>query len=302
MLLRLHTDDGLEGVAEGPIKPTWTGTTAGTLTAALNEMLLPALDKVDLADAAAVRKCLAPFPENRLAKALIDNACWDLRAQALGTPLWRIWGGTREVPLSWTVTRAAPALMAREAAEMVDRYGFRTLKVKGGQGFETDAGALREIRSAVGSEVDFYVDANSTYTAEQAPAYVRMLAENGATHAEDPCDLRPNRWFRETQLASSIPLVVDARCLSTEDAELFLEQGARAIGVKSKRVGASLALDIARLADCRVNVGLHAESALGALASMQVAAAFPRHTATRLISITPGTNPNAVVGTIVSAH
>src|SRR5688572_31611227 len=68
LLLRLYTDTGLEGVAEGPIKPTWTGTTRNSLTAVLEELLLPALNGVDLADEAAVRKKLAPYPENRLAK------------------------------------------------------------------------------------------------------------------------------------------------------------------------------------------------------------------------------------------
>jgi L-alanine-DL-glutamate epimerase-like enolase superfamily enzyme len=283
MLLRLYGDDGLEGVAEGPIKPTWTGTTRGVLAAALDEMLLPALDGVDLADTAAVRKRLAPFPENRLAKGLIDNACWDLRAQAQKTPLWRLWGGAPEVPLSWTVTREKPSVMAREAADMVDKHGFRTLKIKGGQGFETDAQALREIRAAVGPAVSFYVDANSAYTREETPRYVDLLADHGSTHAEDPCDLRPNRWFGDMQRASPIPLVVDQRCLSAEDAESFLEHGARAIGIKSARVGPSISFDIARLADaagCRVNVGLHAESALGAFASLNVAAAFPQREGT----------------------
>jgi L-alanine-DL-glutamate epimerase-like enolase superfamily enzyme len=230
-----------------------------------------------------VRKRLAPFPENRLAKSLIDNACWDLRSQAQRQPLWRLWGGTAKVPLSWTVTREKPHVMAREAADMVEKHGFRTLKIKGGQGFETDALALKEIRAAVGPSVSFYVDANSAYTRDETPGYVRLLADHGSTHAEDPCDLRPARWFGDMQRSSPIPLVVDQRCLSIEDAELFLDQGVRAIGVKSTRVGPSLALDIARLADaagCRVNVGLHAESALGAFSSLNVAAAFPKRDGT----------------------
>ena len=33
MLLRLFSDEGFEGVAEAPIKPTWTGTTPRSLAA-----------------------------------------------------------------------------------------------------------------------------------------------------------------------------------------------------------------------------------------------------------------------------
>jgi L-alanine-DL-glutamate epimerase-like enolase superfamily enzyme len=107
-----------------------------------------------------------------------------------------------------------------------------------------------------------------------------MLAEAGATHAEDPCDLRPDAWFEKTQAESPLPLVVDARCQTAADARLFLERGARAIGIKPTRVGASSALETARACDrgnVRVNVGLHAESALGSIAASHVAAAFPRH-------------------------
>lgn len=280
MLLRLFSDEGFEGVAEGPIKPTWTGTTPRVLSAALDDLLLPALEKVDLADSEAVRAQLERFPENTLAKGLIDNACWDLRAQAAGKPLWQLFGGTPEVDLSWTVTREAPQAMAREAQERVERNGFRTLKIKGGQGFETDARALREIRAAVGPGIRLYIDANAAYRQDEAQAYLRLLAEHGASHAEDPCELRPDGWFTRTQAESPLPLVVDSRCQTLADAHLFLERGARAIGIKPTRVGATIALETARVCDggnARVNVGLHAESALGSIAASHVAAAFPRH-------------------------
>jgi L-alanine-DL-glutamate epimerase-like enolase superfamily enzyme len=243
-------------------------------------MLLPALEKVDLSDAGAVRTKLESFPENTLAKGLIDNACWDLRAHASGKPLWQLFDGAPQVTVSWTVTRDSPQAMAREAADRVERHGFRILKIKGGQGFDTDARALREIRAAVGPGIGLYVDANTAYRQDEAPAYLRLLAEGGATHAEDPCELRPDAWFTRTQTESPLPLVVDSRCQSLADARLFIERGARAVGIKPTRVGATVALETARVCDegnVRVNAGLHAESALGSLAASHVAAAFPRH-------------------------
>lgn len=279
-LLRLRSRDGIEGVAEGPIKPTWTGTTPRALAAAIEDLLVPALDRIDIDDPLAVAQRLASFPENTLAKGLIDNACWDLRASLQGQPLWKLLGGRAEVTLSWTVTRAAPEAMANEAARMVDRHGFETLKIKGGQSFEIDVRALREIRSAVGASVRLYVDANAAYGADRGRDYARLIAAEGATHAEDPCDLAPDAWFEETQRTSPIPWVVDARCQTLRDAALFLGRGARAIGIKPTRTGASASLEIARLAErsgARSNVGLHAESALGSLAASHVAAAFPAH-------------------------
>ena len=61
--------------------------------------------RVDLADAGAVAAALEKVPENRLAKAIVDNACWTLRAAVAGKPLWQLLGGQREVELCGMVTR-----------------------------------------------------------------------------------------------------------------------------------------------------------------------------------------------------
>ena len=119
-LLRLVGDDGAVGVAEAPLRPTWSGVSPRSLAAVLEDLLLPAVQEIDAGDAAAVSRQLARFPESFLAKMLIDNACWTLRAAAAGKPLWQLLGGQANVEVSWCVTRQPPEAMAREAAEIVD--------------------------------------------------------------------------------------------------------------------------------------------------------------------------------------
>jgi L-alanine-DL-glutamate epimerase-like enolase superfamily enzyme len=277
-LLRLTSADGAEGIAEGAVKPAWSGVSPRSLTAALEDVLLPRLDGVDLADAEAVTARLQAVPENGLARGLVETACWTLRAAAAGQPLWRLWGGEPRVDLGWTVTRQAPAAMAAEAAAMVERFGFRTLKVKGGQGTATDLGALAEIRAAVGDRVTLYVDANDAYAPDEALAYVRRLAAAGAAAAEDPCPLAPDAAFEALQRAAPIPILVDGGCVTRQDAALFLARGATALAAKPGRVGLTEARAIAGLAEAagaRTVAGLYAESALGALLGLQQAAAVP---------------------------
>lgn len=268
---------GVEGVAEGTLKHTWSGVSPRVLAAALEDIILPRLSGVDLGDPAAVSAAWRGVPENTLAKTLADNACWTLRAAAAGSPLWSLWNGRRRVEIAWTVTRQPPATMAAEAAEVCARHGFRTLKVKGGQGVDTDLRALEAIRAAVGAGVEIYVDANSEYPAPQALAYVRALAEAGITLAEDPCPMEPGAAFEALQQASPLPILVDRSCASSRDARLYLERGARALSAKPGRVGLSETRAIAALAgaqDARVAVGLYAESLLGTLISLQQAAAL----------------------------
>ncbi len=86
-LLKLESDAGFAGIAEGTIKNTWSGVSPRSLEMALEDVILPLLEGVELADERAVAAAHARIPENRLAKGLVDNACWTMRAAAAGVPL-----------------------------------------------------------------------------------------------------------------------------------------------------------------------------------------------------------------------
>lgn len=274
VLLRLHGTHGESGVAEAPIRPSWSGVSVRSLVAALEDLLLPALQGLDLGDPDAVRSALDRFPENGLAKMLVDNACCALRADVRQQPLWALWQGRQAVDLSWCVTRQPPLAMAREAAAMVERHGFRTLKVKGGQGLADDLVALREIRAAIGPSVALTVDANCAYPTADALGYVQALAEAGAILAEDPCPLAPDAAFSRLATQAALPLLVDTACANARDAAAFLGQGASALSIKPGRIGFTESERIRQLADAagaRVSAGMYAESALGSLLSLQFA-------------------------------
>lgn len=277
-LLRLTDSDGIEGVAEGTIKATWTGVSPRSLAAAFEDFLMPKVLGAECVGAAGVMQRLAGVPENRLAKAMIDNACWQIEACRAGRPLWQLWGGAPSVELTWAITRQPPAVMAAEAADVCTRHGFRTLKVKGGQGLDTDRAAMREIRAAIGDAVTLYVDANSAYKRSEGLSYSLAMRDAGATVCEDPCPLKPDAEFSALQSAAGLPVLVDRTCTSALDAAHYLEKGAIALSTKTGRIGFSEAREISSLAaahGARVALGLYAESALGTLISLQYGAAIP---------------------------
>ena len=276
-LLVFEGDNGQRGIAEGTIKATWSGVSPNSLKATFEDVIMPRLAGIDVSSPAAVAQALAGIPENKLARGMADSAAWTLHAATVGTPLWKLWNGQAEVDLTWAITRQPPALMAQEATDMCSRYGFRTLKVKGGQGVATDLAALREIRAAVGGGVTLYVDANSAYKREEAPAYVNAIADAGASVAEDPCPLWPDAQFTALQAGTVVPVLVDRNCTSLLDAQAFLAKGAIALSTKPGRIGLSEARainDLAAIRGAKVAIGLYAESALGTLVSLQQAAAL----------------------------
>lgn len=273
LALRLFAD-GASGAAEATIKPTWCGLSIRSFAALVADLLVPAVQNIDAGNSSEVARALAIFPGNPIAKGLVQNACAALAANAAKQPLWLYLRGRCRVEVSWCVTRQAPNLMADEAERMVARYGFRALKVKGGQGMEVDAEALRMIRSAVGTQVGLTVDANGAYDIEDCPDYLKLLHDEGVMVAEDPCNLFPDADFSKLVGAAPLPILVDSPCTSVEQAKAFLDAGATAISIKPGRVGIHEAGSIEALArQYRADIcsGMFAESALGTYASLCLA-------------------------------
>src|SRR5690606_9189612 len=87
-LLTLCDEQGQCGYAEGTLKATWSGVSPAMLQAAFRDVLMTQLDGVDLMDVEAVYQALAPIPENRLGKGMIETAIRLLHAAAHQAPLW----------------------------------------------------------------------------------------------------------------------------------------------------------------------------------------------------------------------
>jgi len=278
LILRLVADDGSVGAAEVTVKPTWYGVSYKSLIGALEDIFLPLAKQIPDADPEIFADRAEDVPENQIAKALVGNALWDLKAAVKRQPLWKLWGGDSKAAVSALVTRQAPHLMAAEAEELIATYGFRTIKFKGGQGIETDLAALRAVKSAVGDKVGVYVDANWHYPANVAKDYLTTLAGEGVMAVEDPYSLKPDRQFEEIQ-RGCVPIIVDFFSAGLRDAHLFQERGMRALSLKPGRMGLTECrrqADLGRQTGFDVHVGLAGESAFGSLSALQLAASLPR--------------------------
>ena len=275
IVLKLTDSAGHVGVAEATTKAYWSGASLRTLVAALEDLFLPRFMDVDVGDIDAVLARLARVPDNNVAKGLIASACLDLQADAAGVALWRQWGGASNVPLSWTVSRQAPDLMAAEAAEMVEAHGFGALKIKGGQGPQIDYQVIREIHRAVGEALELYVDTNQAYDLATSRDYVKGLADLGVVMAEDPYPVKPDEAFREFAASSPIPILVDTPVISARDAQAFFDVGAVAVSVKPGRIGLAEArncVTVAKKAGRDIVAGFFGESDIGSAVNAQLAA------------------------------
>ena len=264
--LLLHVKDvmGREGAAEVVAKPSWNGFDAETMAFAFERLLLPALQLREAQRAA----YLSRLVEMHAPKALFENALADV-----------VFTTERPaVPVSITLTRAAPDVMAEEAREQIAHFGFRTLKVKGGQGIDTDIAAIKAVRKAAGADAAIYVDVNGAMAYEMAGDYLRAMSDLGVFAVEDPYNLKPDPRLAVLQENTSIPIIVDFSLDGVSSAESFLALGARGLSIKVSRFGVRKACAMASLAakaKAMMVAGLFGESQAGAIHILDFFAALP---------------------------
>jgi glucarate dehydratase len=143
---------------------------------------------------------MARAAEMKFVGAGIEMACWDAVGKALGKPLYRLWGGADDtfVPfVAYVFYRyekegiggeSTPEGIVRRYGELVDRFGFRGLKLKGGVfDPEEEWRAVRALREAYGDGIRFLrFDPNQAWTVETSIRYLTRMEPFDLEYVEDP--------------------------------------------------------------------------------------------------------------------
>jgi O-succinylbenzoate synthase len=237
MLVRVADADGAEGwgectAGEGPFYSEEWIDSAWEVT---RGFLAPMVLGRDVETAADTGGLMRRVRGNRMAKASIETACWDLEAKRLGVPLWRHLGGIQsEIPcgVSIGIQDSPEALLEKIEAELA--AGYQRIKIKVKPGWDREV--VEKVRARF-PDTPLMVDANSAYTLEDLPL-LRALDEYGLTMIEQPLayDDREDHAALQKQLRT--PVCLDESIRSAEDARKAIELGAcRIINVKLGRVG-----------------------------------------------------------------
>ena len=172
---------------------------------------------------------------NRMARAAIETAIWDLTAKQQGMPLWKLLGGRiAEIPcgVSIGLQESDTALLRKIEHELADGYQRIKLKIKPGR----DVAMVRAVREAF-PEIQLTVDANSAYTLAEIDL-LRQLDEFRLMLIEQPLAYDDIIDHAELQRVLATPICLDESILSVADARKALQLDAcRIINIKLGRVG-----------------------------------------------------------------
>ena len=237
VLARVTDTDGAEGwgectAGEGPFySDEWTDSCWSTLY----EFLAPMVVGKQIENAAGAFAIMKPVRGHRMAKATLENACWDLEAKKLGVPLWKHLGGTHE-EISCGVSigiQDTPEILLEKIRKEVDA-GYQRIKIKIKPGW--DVRIVEQVRKEF-PDIRLMGDANSAYSLADV-ALFKDLDNYNLMMLEQP--LSHDDIFDHAKLQSQIQTAVclDESIHSAEDAIHAIELGScRIINVKLGRVG-----------------------------------------------------------------
>lgn len=226
LLLRLHGDDGLVGLGETTALSLRGGAPLEAIRRQLDELCSAVLVGADLDRPEAVHSLLSACSQlgaSPPALCAVDLALRDLLAKERGEPLWAALGATEPAPVECNATLSAgePAVVAAHA-EGCWQEGFRTLKLKIGRGI--DPGTVAAVRGAIGAGARLRIDANGTWSVEEAISELRALESQRIELAEQPAaGLEDLRLVRSR---TAIPIAADESVVSAADAQRAAELGA----------------------------------------------------------------------------
>jgi L-alanine-DL-glutamate epimerase-like enolase superfamily enzyme len=176
------------------------GTGGTAIASLLRDELLPSLRGLDARPIVAIVNrlrrhihALTPGCISSTALAAIDVALWDLAAKRAGAPLHLLLGGAQSrvrlynTHVGW-LNRPLDEMvdLAREA---IERDGFTALKLKVGKRDPAeDAERVARVREAVGERVTLMVDANQSWTIDEAIARTHALERHRLFWMEEPLE------------------------------------------------------------------------------------------------------------------
>lgn len=151
---------------------------------------------------------------NRWAQAAINIAMWDAWAKTLEQPIWKLLGTCKDqCPiygsggwLSYTIDE-----LIREVSDYASR-GFTAVKIKvGSPSWKTDVERLKQVRHAVGDDINIMMDANQGMDLPSAIQLARTARELNIYWFEEPLDHQNYDGYQVLKQQTGISLAMGER-------------------------------------------------------------------------------------------
>ena len=238
LVVEIETDSGVVGT--GHLHPLAGG--MRTLEMCIQEMLKPLLldemlldgDGVDRVAALWRKMWMATFIQGRMgitvmAMSALDIALWDAVGRATNQPLWQLWGG-RPDPLPVYGSGCFRGLGHDGMIDKAERFvaeGFPAIKMQVAHLFSHDEDVVnvRDMRQALGDDVQIMVDVNQGWKADEAIAVGKRLDAFDLAWLEEPVIADDFEGYHRIADAIATPVVGGENHFTHHDLKPFFRSG-----------------------------------------------------------------------------
>lgn len=160
----------------------------------------------------------------------VDVAVWDVKAQALGIPVYQALGAARNVVRAYASGGWAPGNEAEGELGGYAAKGFSAVKMRvvGRDGFSIEKCVKRveAARRGIGPDVELMVDAHGSLEVPVAINLAKVLEQYNIAWFEEPVSPENHAGQAEVRRATRIPVASGEREFTRYDFQSLLDHGA----------------------------------------------------------------------------
>jgi len=279
LIVTIQTQNGLIGYGEGAPTPVITGETLQSIQGAIQTMekllLHHSLDEFNHL----LQLIHQSMVDNSTAKAMLEMALYDLRAQSFQRPLYQLLGGSKtHFTTDITISLNSIETMIADAQKAIDQ-GYTILKIKVGTTIQEDYDRIHAIATHFPT-IQLRIDANQAWSPKESVRLLQRLEQHDIIPQliEQPIkahDFRGMKYIKERTLT---PLLADESVFSPQQSIQLLELGAcDLINIKLAKCGgitpALQIADIAQLYGVECMMGCMLEGPIAINAALHVVSA-----------------------------
>ncbi len=237
ILARVEDETGAEGWGECTAgeTPSYCEEWTESCWAVLTEILSPVILNREIESAAEVWDLMKKIRGNRMAKATLETAVWDLEAKQLNVPLWKHLGGVNQeidCGVSIGIQDSVEQLFEKIQTEL--DAGYKRIKIKIAPHWDYEV--IEKVRKRFG-DILLMGDANSAYTLDDVDL-LKSLDEFDLMMLEQPLPHDDIVDHARLQQQIKTPICLDEPIHSADDARKAIElKSGKIINLKNGRVG-----------------------------------------------------------------
>jgi muconate cycloisomerase len=287
VVLRLHTDSGLEGLGEAT---TIGGLSYGeespeSIKSALDTYISPVITGHDPRNVNAVMAEIERHVVgNRLAKSALETALLDISGKALGVPVHQLLGGrqTDAMECIWGLASGDTGKDIDEAERVLSQKLHRGFKIKvGSRAVESDIEHVSRIAKAIAGRGTLRIDANQAWDELTATRAIAALEGVGVSLIEQPLPKTNLEGMARIATRFDVAIMADEAVATPQDAFVFgKHHAADVVALKIAKAGglfpARTIAAIAHAAGLALYGGTMLEGTIGTVASLHAFASLPQ--------------------------